>query len=368
MVDAWCRRRAKRLQWLLGAPLALAACASPTPGPAPSASPAPSAAIAATPSPAAMSARALMTKPRAAGVWPGPNGLSGVNGDPVLDTAHVEAFCTARGRPCRVAHTYTDRTSYSAMTSGTAWTFANFTTFPGALVISQGLVPTGGEGEMAGCASGEFDARWRDFGTLMTDQGRADSVVRLGWEFNESTMPWRGLDAATYVACFRHAATAIRATAPKVLIDWTINAHHTPRTLCGGVSTNCYPGDAYVDIIGIDNYDHYPWSPTKTAFDRTADRPEGLNWLYAFARAHGKPFSVGEWGVVPTGDATHDNPGFITWMHSWFAAHAPHLAYEAYFTDCDPGGVRSSLFDTGTDTDCRRNFRSANAYRSLYKQ
>jgi hypothetical protein len=304
----------------------------------------------------------LIARTRAAGTWPGPNGLSGVNGDPTLDAAHAEAFCTARGRPCGVAHTYTDRSSYTEMTIGTAWTFDNYASFDGPLVVSQGLVPTGGENDMAGCAAGRFDSNWRNFGTLMNATGRADSVVRLGWEFNESTMPWRGTDPSVYIACFRHAATAIRATDPEVLIDWTINAHHTPSGLCGGVSTNCYPGDAYVDIIGIDNYDHYPWSPTKAVFDRTASRPEGLNWLYAFAQTHHKPFSVGEWGVA----SGHDNPDYITWMHSWFAAHARDLAYEAYFTNCDAGGVQSSLFDT--HPGCRRNIRSAERYEALFRR
>lgn len=352
-----------RAWWGLPAAVFLAAACS-SPAPSPSTAPSSAATTAATTTAAQRSARALIAKSRTAGVWPGTNGLSGVNGDPTLDAAHVQAFCAARGRPCKIAHTYTDRSSYAAMTGGTAWTFHYFATFSGALVISQGLVPTGGEGEMAACASGEFDQLWRDFGTLMTDTGRADSIVRLGWEFNEATMPWRGTDPAVYIRCFRHAATAIRATNPEVLIDWTINAHHTPKDLCGGVSTNCYPGDAYADIIGIDNYDHYPWSPTRAAFDRTADRAEGLNWLLAFARAHRKPFSVGEWGVVPTGDAKRDNPNFITWMHSWFAAHAADLAYEAYFTNCDTGGVQSSLFDTSTG--CRRNPGSAATYRSLF--
>ena len=329
-----------------------AACSSPAPSPTPSASPAST----------AFSTRTLINRARTAGAWPGPNGLSGVNGDPVLDAAHAEAFCTARGRPCGIAHTYTDRSSYPEMTSGTAWTFDNFASFAGPLVVSQGLVPNGGENDMAGCATGRFDSQWRDFGTLMNSTGRSDSIVRLGWEFNESTMPWRGTDPSVYIGCFRRAATAIRATDPKVLIDWTINGHHTPRSLCGGVSTNCYPGDAYVDIIGIDNYDHYPWSPTKAAFDRTAGRAEGLNWLLAFAKAHHKPFSVGEWGVA----GGHDNADFITWMHSWFAAHAPDLAYEAYFTNCDAGGVQSSLFDTSTD--CRRNPESAARYRAAYRR
>jgi beta-mannanase len=177
-------------------------------------------------------------------------------------------------------------------------------------------------------------------------------------------MPWRAIDADTYIRCYRRAADNIRATNPDVLLDWTINAHSSPDGLCRGLSTNCYPGDAYVDIIGIDNYDHHPWSPTKAAFDATAARPEGLTWLYEFARSRGKPFSVGEWGVVPTGDAGKENPDFVRWMHEWFAAHAEHLAYEAYFSDCGAGGVQSSLFRTSPE--CLRNPGSAEVYRGLW--
>jgi hypothetical protein len=334
------------------------ASATPTGSAAPTAA-APSASAIPT-----RSARALIGLPRRAGVWPGENGLSGVNGDPVLDAANVRQFCAARGRPCRIAHTYTDRTTYASMTGGTPWTFEYFADFPGALVVSQGLAPTGGEAELPRCAAGAYDRQWRDFGALMVRHGRGDSVVRLGWEMNERTMPWRARDTATYIACYRRAADNIRATNPDVLLDWSINAHSSPDGLCGGRSTKCYPGDAYVDIVGIDNYDHYPWSPTKAAFDRTAAAPEGLDWLFAFARERGKLFSVGEWGVVPTGDAGRENPDFVRWMHAWFAAHAEHLAYEAYFSDCGRGGVQSSLFRTAAE--CMRNPGSAEAYRNLW--
>jgi hypothetical protein len=310
-------------------------------------------------------AAALIARKRPAGVWPGRLGLSGVNGDPLNNRAAVEGFCTARGKACQVAHTYTDRTSWESMTRGTGWTFEMFAGFPGALVVSQGLVPEGHHGDLAGCARGEFDQNWRDFGALMVQHGRGDSVVRLGWEFNGTFMAWHATDAKTWIACYRKAAIGIRAGNPQALFDWTINAHNTPKGVCGGRSTNCYPGDAYVDVIGIDNYDHHPVSKTKAAFDRTAAAPEGLTWLYSFARKHRKPFAVGEWGVVPTVNGGKDNPNFIKWMHAWFAKRAPFLAYEAYFSNCEAGGVQSSLFRSG-DPACHQNPGSASAYRTLF--
>ncbi|GGN06933.1 hypothetical protein FHR83_002370 [Actinoplanes campanulatus] len=313
------------------------------------------------------SARAQIALPREPGAWPGPYGLSGVNGFPVLNSASVREFCSSRGRDCKVAHTYTDRTSYDSMTSGSGWTFEYFADFDGVLVISQALVPDRGENLAADCAAGKHDQNWRDFGALMVRHGRGDSIVRLGWEMNEPTMAWRGLNATDYIACYRKAAGALRSANPQVVLDWTINAHNTPADLCGGLSTNCYPGDEYVDIIGIDNYDHHPWSPTKADFDRTAAAPEGLNWLFDFAREHGKLFSVGEWGVMPTADAGKDNPEFIRWMHAWFAEHAPYLAYEAYFQRCD-GDFSQSAILRPDDPKCLPNTGSSELYTELFKR
>jgi hypothetical protein len=309
-------------------------------------------------------ASTLIGRARTAGEWPGPYGLSGVNGDPLNDRAHVQEFCAARGRVCAVAQTYTDRTTYQSMTGGTGWTFANFDGFPGMLIVSQGLVPEGRAGDLAGCAKGQFDEHWKDFGALMVSSHRGDSVVRLGWEFNGTFMAWAGTDARTWIGCYRRAVNGIRATNPAALFDWTINAHDTPATLCGGVSTNCYPGNAYVDIVGIDNYDHFPATATKAAFDRVAAAPEGLDWLLAFAKKHGKLFAVGEWGVVASKAGGGDSAAFIRWMHDWFAQHAPDLAYEAYFSSCENSLVQSSLFRT--DPGCTRNPQAAQAYRSLF--
>jgi hypothetical protein len=308
-----------------------------------------------------------VTPPTAAG-WPGAHGKSGANGDPVIDRASVEAFCTWRGRPCAIAHVYTERSSWDKMTRGTGWSFDNFAGFPGQLIVSQGLVPNGGSGDLASCASGAHDQDFRDFGTLMVNKGRGASVVRLGWEFNGTFMPWGATNTDVWKQCFQHAAAAIRATNPSVIVDWTINAHGTPSNVCGGSSINCYPGDAWVDIIGIDNYDLAPSSTSAADFKRIAEAPDGLTWIYNFAKQHNKPLSVGEWGVAPGSDwnTTGENAEFVRWMHDWFAAHAADIAYEMYFNDCSAGEVESNLYRPAGSNCVRRNVAAGDVYKSLF--
>ena len=302
------------------------------------------------------------------GAWPGRTGLSGVNGDPILNTASIQAFCTWRGRACGIAHTYTDRTSWASMTTGSGWVFDNFADFPGRIVVSQGLTPNTGHADLPACARGEHDQEWKDFGSLMVQKGRPNTIVRLGWEFNGTFMPWWAEDTQTWIDCFRNAAMSIRSTDPQVVIDWTINAHGTPANACGGVSTNCYPGDDVVDIVGIDDYDQYPSAATRRQFDQIARAPDGLTWIFNFARAHHKRFSVGEWGVAPGsgGNTTGENPSFIRWMHDWFAAHAHDMAYEAYFNNCDAGNVESNLYRPVSGTCGRQNIDAGNVYKSLF--
>jgi hypothetical protein len=305
--------------------------------------------------------------------WPGTTGLSGVNGDPDISRASVEAFCEWRGRQCPIAHAYTDRLNWEKMTRENNWLYDNFSGYTGTLVISQGLVPDSSNHDLAGCAAGEFDDHWRYFGRIMVERGRANSIVRLGWEFNGDHFGWAATDPQDWIDCYRNAAHAIRGANPDVTFDWTINAHGTPPEVCGGVSTNCYPGDDVVDIIGIDNYDMGPSAATEGEFLQIADRPDGLTWVLDFARDKGKRMSVGEWGIAPTSEFNtlggslerRENPEFIRWMHNWLSDHASDIAYEMYFTACD-GSVGSNLRIPQGPRCKRYNPDAARVYKSLF--
>jgi hypothetical protein len=280
--------------------------------------------------------------------WP-----SGSNGDPSTSATNVDAFARWRGRRADVAVVYTERSSWNGII-GAGWLMTDFRGWPGRLVISQPPYPDG-QGDLATCASGAYDQRWRTFGDTLVRHARGSSIVRIAWEGNGDFMYWAATTPQDYRDCFRHVAAAIRASDPAVSIEWTVNAHGSQR--CNGNAIACYPGDDAVDIVGIDNYDQYPATLTRAAFDRVAASPDGLDYLYAFATAHKKRFAVGEWGVVTGPRGGGDNAFFVNAMFAWFAAHASGLAYEAYFNQCGPSTVVTDLFRCGP-----ANPRAAAAY------
>ncbi|CAO5181205.1 hypothetical protein FAIPA1_40065 [Frankia sp. AiPs1] len=282
---------------------------------------------------------------RAATTGPFPTGVA------AHSLAQANAWADFRGRPNDVVVMYTDRSSWSAITSpwigrGTS-TFAGFA---GTWVITQPLFPDSGpqRGNLTDCAAGSYDSYWRQFGRWLVAQGRGDSFVRLGWEFNGLWFAWAATDPQAWVQCFQHASVAVRSTSPSVRIDWNLNAHGSTTSV---EAFDLYPGDRYVDVIGVDSYDQYPSSPTAAAFDDQCNGDAGLCQVITFARTHNKLFSVPEWGVVSrqgtkagrVGAAGGDNPVYMQKMYETFVQNADILAYEAYFSDSAMDNVRSSL-------------------------
>jgi hypothetical protein len=279
--------------------------------------------------------------------------MSGSNGDPSMEAKYFDAFGTWRGRPDDVAMMYTDRTSWSSITGADSFVFSFMKNWPGKLVISQPFFPNDGS-NLSDCAAGSYDTYWKTFGSALVSNDRADSIVRIGWEFNGDFMYWHATnDTAAFIACWNHVASAIKSTDPEALCDWTINSHFTPSDSCMGDATNCYPGDQYVDYIGIDDYDEYPPSTT-TPFDTIATATGGITWIYDFAVRHQKRFAVGEWGVVSSAGTNGggDNPAFVENMHDWFVAHAAVGLYESYFSissEVDSQIVDNTTMSCGCD-------------------
>jgi hypothetical protein len=326
---------------------------------------------------AAAPTRAKARPAATTGAWP-----TGVNsGDTITD---ANAFARFRGRANDVVVLFTARDSWSSITD--PWIGDSpdkFANFPGTWSISYPLFPDPAVGtpksqlpqwsadHMAACVQHQYDGYYRQIGAWLNSQpSRANSFVRIGWEFNGDWFGWQATDPETYKQCFHNEAAALLSVDPHARIDWTVNAHTTLPNSTHGDPFRAYPGDDVVDVIGVDTYDQYPPSPTVSAFDEQCGLPSptpGLCTVIAFASKHRKLFSVPEWGVVGkdsgagrAGAAGGDNPTYIAQMAAIFRQYSSMLAYEAYYNNSEPSNVRSSLANPQLQP------RAARAYQSLW--
>ena len=149
------------------------------------------------------------------------------------------------------------------------------------------------------------------------------------------------------MGCWQQIVTSARATAPGLQWDWNVN-----RGVSAGLAdpTLAYPGDAYVDTIGVDSYDVWPPATTSANWNQQLNGTQGLMYWLNFAKAHGKQFAVPEWGNVMPGtiatgsNAGGDDPAYVTDMLAFFQAHSAILAWESNFQSPTTGGV----YGTGT--------------------
>ncbi|MCK9923013.1 beta-mannanase [Frankia sp. AgPm24] len=294
--------------------------------------------------------------------------LSGVWANPNMIPQNTDAFCAFRGSPCDLAHVFVARDNWASIVAP-SFAQLNYQNWPGRLLISVPPFPENSGNSLQACAAGAYDTNWRTFGTTLNTTARQDSIIRLAWQANGNWFQWQATDAAAYRGCWQHIATAIRSTAnPDPVLDWTINAHYS-QLPASHHPLDLYPGDAYVDSIGIDSYDAYPPSTTLAQFNQQAQAEGGITWLYDFAQQHGKRFGVGEWGVASGAgsNGAGDNQSYIGWMWDWFQAHAGQtLLYDAYFNSCEPDNVGSNL-NQPPGADCVfTNPRSAARYRALW--
>ncbi|TCP34100.1 glycosyl hydrolase [Sphingomonas sp. BK235] len=188
---------------------------------------------------------------------------------------------------------------------------------------SIGLIPWGATLENA--AKGQYNDKYLGLAKDMVAMAGGDDkiYVRLGWEMNgNGWFPWsaNGHEKA-YVGAFQQFVDTFRSVSDKFVFEWTPNIGSQ-----GMDPASTYPGDAYVDVIGLDFYYNTKWDPKDpvAAFNYFVNQPFGLQWQQDFAAAHGKPTAVGEWGV------NSDTAGaFIEMAAQWFEDH--NVTYQNYW-------------------------------------
>jgi glycosyl hydrolase family 26 len=209
------------------------------------------------------------------------------------------------------------------------------------VVISQEMVPDGVPPNWRETgAAGGYDRYARQLAANLVAAGMGNAVIRLGHEMNGT---WYhdalGHDPAQYgdwaVYWARIVRTMRSVPGARFLFDWNVNAGYRNIPL-----DQYYPGDGVVDVIGVDVYDSgMPGNPSDPAarWARLDHEPGGLAQIVAFARRHGKPLSVPEWGVVSAADGgLGDNPAYVAGIAGTIGGN--NVVYQAYF-DRAVGGV-----------------------------
>jgi hypothetical protein len=263
--------------------------------------------------------------------------------------AAANAFASWRHQPVTAVVAYIGTDSWNSITNVAGQGLTGYWAGTSAhRVWSVPLIPSDGSSSLQTAASGSYNSKYATVAKALVAGGDGNATIRLGWEMTGEWFAWSGVkDPAAYVGAFRQAVTAMRSVAGQhFTFDWNIamgQANPAPM----------YPGDAYVDLIGADNYDtswatSYPPSDHARVWNHIVTQTYGLNWLSSFASQHGKRMSIPEWGVVYkcAGHGGGDDPYFVDQMHNWVASH--DVAYEAYFqvddNSCSRFRLDSGLF------------------------
>ncbi|MGH3733192.1 MAG: glycosyl hydrolase [Acidimicrobiales bacterium] len=197
------------------------------------------------------------------------------------------------------------------------------------------------------CAAGDFDAYATTLGKSLVAAGLQNSVLRLGPEMNgmweSDFVGARVVEQHLWAKCFANEAASLRSAAGEhFLMDWNPNAcvENYPYA-------NFYPGNKFVDIMGLDLYDVGCDTPNvPLTFPQLSSEPAGLTRFEAFANAHGKPMSLPEWGLVsaPSGD----DPAYVDGIGETIANG--DFAFESYFNVSGVGNPGLSVLPLGPST------------------
>lgn len=263
--------------------------------------------------------------------------------------AATDLFSEWVGTPVGIAQSHQPKESWSKIEmegyqylGWAKWVKAN----PSSLFnLSVAPFPENQGASLAACARGDYNHHYKILANRLVANGFKGSILRFGWEFSGKWMPWYANEATapTFAACFRSFVSTMRSAEP----DGNFKFDYNPfADVSQSVIEKAYPGDAYVDFIGIDLYDtSYNGYYAKCPASGCSDAAGMNNWNYSqkiklkrfvdFAKLHGKSVSIPEWGLVDRarngGVGGGDNPTFIRNMLKFIQDPNNRVGYHSYF-------------------------------------
>jgi beta-mannanase len=263
------------------------------------------------------------------------------------DPSGIAAFAAATKTSPTIASDYLPASSGWAGLDGAngslSWLFADGWSASGyTLSLGVPMIPTDANnnplGTLAEGATGAYNNYFVTLAQTLVAAGESNAYLRLGWEFDGSWYAW---DAATpaaeanYAAYFDQIVTAMRSVSGEAFrFVWNPDASAFVPDQAVDANYNvelAYPGNAYVDVIGLDAYDQSWATPQTPANAWSQSTAPALSAAASFAAQEGKPLSVCEWGVAirSDGHGLGDDPLYVNNMVAWMSANA--ISYESYF-------------------------------------
>jgi hypothetical protein len=261
------------------------------------------------------------------------------------------SLCQSTSPQCGYAMSFLDDTSWQKM-ENPSWFISQFAGTNYSMIWGVPMLPNVGNYTLAAGATGAYDQYFVTLAQGLVAGGQASSIIRMGWEFNEGWAPWAASgQAANFIAYWRQIVTSMRSVpGANFQFEWNPNIG----AQSAGDLAAYYPGNSYVDLIGLDVYDiswgSYPGAAN--LFSTMLTEPYGLNWLAAFASQQGKPITLPEWGLgwgdsndgAPVSDpgtetSGGDDPTFINDMARWIATN--HV-FEATLWDVNQSAVSTT--------------------------
>ena len=237
------------------------------------------------------------------------------------EPADVLAFNRWVGRNADFVLGHTGRAGWADWQGSIGWLADRFNDLPGKVVYSIPMFAEGGS--LHAGATGEYDARYKQAARdlLANDHDAGPIYIRVGEEFNGFWEPWHAAGReADFIGAYRHFVDAFRSVSPRFNFEWNVNIGREMDP------SKAYPGDAYVDVVGMDFYYDTAYMPRDpiAAWNQQVTQKWGLQWLENFAKAHGKPTAYSEWGVN-----SPDAAAYMQQAAKWFESH--NVVYQIYW-------------------------------------
>lgn len=201
-------------------------------------------------------------------------------------------------------------------------------------------------------ATGAYNSHFQKLAENLVQYGLGESILRLGWEFNGGWYTWRANTpdkARAYAGYWKEIVKTMRAVPGAENLKFCWN----PALLYFSYDPAlAWPGDEYVDYIGLDVYDEswvkdtYPLPDDassdqlemryKRVWDEKIMNPKQFGFPYwkKFASDHGnKPLSFPEWGVSAREDkhGGKDNAYFVDQMYRFIHDPQNNVYFHCYF-------------------------------------